>query len=202
VRLPDLTPAELSGPQRALREQILGGPRGSGPQHFPLVRADGSLTGPFGVMLHEPALGAPLQELGSAIRYASGLSARTREIAILAVASATGSTFEAYAHERVGRAAGLTDDELAALADGSFTSTDPHEGAAHALCRRLVADAGPGARMDDATYGAYVAALGTTTLTELVVLVGYYRTLAQLLDVFDVGVPEEQPPSSAPSSRA
>ena len=199
MRLPDLTPAELGDAQRALREQILGGPRGTGPQHFPLVQADGSLTGPFGVMLHEPALGAPLQELGSAIRYATGLSARTREIAILAVASATGSTFEAYAHERVGRAAGLTDDELAALADGSFTSADPHEDAAHALCRRLVTDAGPGARMDDETYGAYAAALGTTTLTELVVLVGYYRTLAQLLDVFDVGVPEEQPPSSAPS---
>ena len=169
MRLPDLTPAELGDAQRALREQILGGPRGSGPQHFPLVREDGSLTGPFGVMLHEPALGAPLQELGSAIRYATGLSARTREIAILAVASATGSTFEAYAHERVGRAAGLTEDELAALADGSFTSADPHEHAAHELCRRLVADAGTDARMDDQTYGAYAAALGTTTLTELVV---------------------------------
>ena len=190
MRLPDLTPAELSDAQRALREQILGGPRGSGPQHFPLVQEDGSLTGPFGVMLHEPALGAPLEELGSALRYATGLSPRMREIAILAVASATGSTFEAYAHDRVGRAAGLTEDELAALADGSFTSTDPHEHAAHALCRRLVADAGPGARLDDETYGAYAATLGTTTLTELVVLVGYYRTLAQLLGVFDVGVPE------------
>ena len=51
--------------------------------------------------------------------------------------------------------------------------------------------AGTGARLDDQTYGAYAATLGTTTLTELVVLVGYYRTLAQLLDVFDVGVPEE-----------
>jgi 4-carboxymuconolactone decarboxylase len=190
MRLPDLTPAELSDAQRALREQIVGGPRGSGPQHFPLERGDGSLTGPFGVMLHEPALGAPLQELGSAIRYATGLSARTREIAILAVASATGSAFEAYAHARVGRAVGLTEDELAALADGSFTSTDPLEHAAHAFCRRLM-DAGPGARLDDETYAAYAVALGTTTMTELVVLVGYYRTLAQLLDVFDVGVPEE-----------
>ena len=38
MRLPDLTPAELGDAQRALREQILGGPRGSGPQHFPLVQ--------------------------------------------------------------------------------------------------------------------------------------------------------------------
>ncbi|GIM66501.1 hypothetical protein Pve01_88030 [Planomonospora venezuelensis] len=191
MRLPDLTPTELSEAQRALRERIVGGPRGSGPQHFPLVHEDGSLTGPFGVMLHEPALGAPLQELGSAIRYATRLSARTREIAILAVAAATGSTFEAYAHERVGRAVGLTEDELTALADGTFTSTDPHERAAHAFCRRLLADTGPEARWDDETYASYAATLGATTMTELVVLVGYYRTLAQLLDVFDVGVPEE-----------
>lgn len=193
MRLPDLTPTELDAAQRDLRERIVGGPRGSGPQHFPLVREDGSLTGPFGVMLHEPALGTPLQELGSAIRYATSLSARTREIAILAVAAATGSAFEAYAHERVGRAVGLTEDELAALADGSFTSTDPHERAAHAFCRRLLDDGGPATRLDDHTYASYAAALGTTTVTELVVLVGYYRTLAQLLDVFDVGVPEEQP---------
>lgn len=192
MRLPDLTPAELDEAQRALRERIVGGPRGSAPQHFPLDRGDGSLTGPFGVMLHEPALGAPLQELGSAIRFATGLSARTREIAILAVAAATGSAFEAYAHARVGRAVGLTEDELAALADGTFTSTDPLEHAAHAFCRRLVADAGPGAHLDDEAYAAYAAALGTSTMTELVVLVGYYRTLADLLAVYDVGVPGDQ----------
>jgi 4-carboxymuconolactone decarboxylase len=189
VRLPHLTPADLTDEQRALRERIVGGPRGAGPQHFPLVHEDGSLTGPFGIMLHEPALGAPLQDLGSAIRYASGLSARTREIAILAVAAATGSTFEAYAHERVGRAVGLTEDELAAIADGSFTSTDPHERAAHAFCLRLLADTDPDTRWDDESYAAHAAVLGTTTMTELVVLVGYYRTLAQLLDVYDVGVP-------------
>jgi 4-carboxymuconolactone decarboxylase len=185
-RLPGLTPADLTDEQRALRERIVGGPRGAGPQHFPLVHEDGSLTGPFGVMLHEPALGAPLQELGSAIRYATGLSARTREIAILAVAAATGCEFERYAHERVGRAVGLTRDELAALADGTFTSTDPHERQAHAFCRHLLDD---GARLDDDAYAAYAVALGTTTITELVVLVGYYRTLAQLLAVYDVGPP-------------
>lgn len=199
MRLPDLTPADLDAAQRDLRERIVGGPRGGGPQHFPLVREDGSLTGPFGVMLHEPALGAPLQELGSAIRYATSLSPRTREIAILAVAAATGSAFEAYAHERVGRAVGLTDDELAALSDGSFTSTDPHEDAAHEWCRLLLDDHdhahGRPVRLDDDTYAAYAAALGTTTVTELVVLVGYYRLLAQLLAVFDVGVPEEEQPT-------
>lgn len=189
MRLPDLTPAELTDDQRALHDRIASGPRAAGPQHFPLLDASGALTGPFGVMVHEPALGAPLQELGSAVRYRTGLTDRVREIAILAVAAVTGCTFEQYAHARVGRAAGLDDDELAALADGRFSSSDRLEEAAYAFCRRLLEGR---SRLTDADYDALRTTLGTTTITELVVLVGYYRTLAQLLDVYDVGVPDVQ----------
>ncbi|MBD3915714.1 carboxymuconolactone decarboxylase family protein [Nocardioides hwasunensis] len=188
MRLPDLTPAEMNGAQRALHDRITDGPRASGTQHFPLTTADGALTGPFGVMVHAPAIGAPLQELGGAVRYATGLTERVRELAILAVATATGSDFEAYAHARIGRAAGLTDGELDDLAAGAFTSADPAEQAAYNLCRRLLEDR---SRLTDEDYAGLVAELGSTTLTELVVLVGYYRTLAQLLDVFEVGVPAE-----------
>lgn len=188
MRLPDLTPADLTDEQRVLHERISAGPRARGTQHFALTTEDGALTGPFGVMVHEPALGGPLQELGSAVRHHTRLSERVREIAILAVAAATGSAFEQHAHERVGRAVGLTDDELAALAGGTFTSTDPVEDAAHAFSRRLLADR---SRLTDTDYADIVGILGTTTITELVVLVGYYRTLAQLLDVYDVGVPED-----------
>ncbi|WP_231248661.1 carboxymuconolactone decarboxylase family protein [Nocardioides furvisabuli] len=189
MRLPDLDPADLTDAQRALRARIIGGPRGSGTQHFPLTTPDGALTGPFQVMLHEPALGAPLQELGSAVRYATGLSDRVREIAILAVAAATDSAFEQWAHARIGRAAGLHDTELAALAEGRFTSDDAIEQTAYDFCRRLLQDT---SHVDDEVYARLHTAIGTTTITELVVLVGYYRTLAQLLDVFDVGVPDEQ----------
>lgn len=186
MRLPDLTPADLEPEQRTLYDDILGGPRGSGPQHFALTTTTGALTGPFGVMVHEPALGRSLQELGSAVRYGTGLTDRVREVAILAVAHATDSAFEQHAHERVGRAVGLTDDDLAALADGTFTSTDTVEEAAYDLCRRLL-DGNP--RLTDDAYADLVDMLGTTAITELTVLVGYYRTLADLLAVFDVGVP-------------
>jgi 4-carboxymuconolactone decarboxylase len=188
MRLPDLAPADLDDVQRALYDDIVGGPRGSGPQHFALTTPDGALTGPFGVMVHEPALGRPLQELGSAIRYRTGLSGRVREIAILAVAVVTDSAFERHAHERVARATGLTDDELAALSDGTFLPADPVEESAYALCRRLLDDR---SRLTDEEYADLVGVLGTTTITELVTLVGYYRTLAQLLDVFDVGAPAQ-----------
>jgi len=185
-RLRPLTPAELSDRQRAVYDAITGGDRLKGTQHFPVVLPDGSLTGPFGIMLHAPGIGDALQNLGAAIRYHSGLSARIREIAILLVATATNSEFEWWAHERVGRAAGLTEDELRQLAHGVFETADAEEQAAADLCNTLLDN---GSVTDD-EYRRYADTLGVEAIIELTTLVGYYRTLAQLMAVFETGVPE------------
>jgi 4-carboxymuconolactone decarboxylase len=186
-RLSRLTPGDLDADQQAVYDGIAGGDRAQGVQHFPLAAEDGSLNGPFGIMLHAPGVGASLQELGAAIRYRTSLSARVREIAILMVATAVDSPFEWWAHERVGRAAGLTEEELRALAEGTFTSEEPVEQAAAELSALLLA----GQALDDATYAAVEARLGAPAIIELTTLVGYYRTLAALMLVFDVGVPTE-----------
>ena len=188
MRLPDLTKEQLDPAQLALYEKITSGPRATGPQHFSLTDGSGALVGPFGIMLHQPALGRPLQELGAAIRYGTSLNARVREIAILSVAAATGSAFERYAHDRVGRAVGLTDDELSDLAGGRFTSEDPVEAAAYRLCGLLNRDR---PALTDADFADLAGELGPPAVMEVVVLVGYYRTLAQLLHVFDVGIPAD-----------
>ncbi len=188
-RLRRLTPGELNDEQRAVYEAIAGGDRAKGVQHFPLTDSDGSLNGPFGVMLHAPGIGAVLQDLGSCIRFRTDLSARVREIAILQVAQATGSAFEWWAHERVGRAVGLTDDELMQLSLGSFTSSDPQEDAAARFCANLLTSA----VVTDGEYDQATSDLTAEQLIDLTVLVGYYRTLAQLMEVFAVGVPDSSP---------
>ena len=187
-RLPRLSKAELDEEQLSLHRLIAEGPRTSGPQLVELQDAHGALNGPFGVMLHAPSIGGPLQELGAAVRFRTRMTDRTREIAILTVATATGSEFERYAHELIGHAAGLTESELAALRDGSFTSTDPTESAAYAVCRRLL-DVDPRQPWNDGEYAAAADAVGREGLIELTVLVGYYRTLAQLMQVFAIGAP-------------
>jgi hypothetical protein len=45
--------------------------------------------------------------------------------------------------------------------------------------------------LDDDDYAAAVGLLGEQQLLELVVLVGYYTMLAQMMSVFDVGAPDE-----------
>jgi 4-carboxymuconolactone decarboxylase len=186
VRLPQLRPEELTGEQRAVYDAIAGGPRAAGPQLFQLADAEGRLNGPFGVMLHSPAVGGALQELGTAIRYRSVLGDRLREIAILAVAAHWSSEFEQYAHEPLGRRAGLTDAELAALATGApLDLEDPAEAAGLRMVRALLEQAD----LADEEYAEAQRALGEQALVELTVLVGYYATLALQLRVFRVGVP-------------
>jgi 4-carboxymuconolactone decarboxylase len=186
MRLPNLSKEELNADQLALYNSIVSGPRSTGPQHFHLIDHTGALTGPFGTMLHSPVLGRPLQELGAAIRYQTSLTERMRELAILSVAADTDSSFERYAHERIGRAIGMTEQELSGLREGRFTSDEPKEAAAYELCEMLNRGQLP---LSDDDFGRLSAILGNNVLLELVVLVGYYRTLSQLLHVFEVGPP-------------
>ncbi|WP_062524861.1 carboxymuconolactone decarboxylase family protein [Demequina rhizosphaerae] len=182
-RIPDLVPERLSADGRALYDSIASGPRAAGPQHFALTNPDGSLRGPFNAMLLAPGLGAALQDLGAAIRYRGTLTDRSREIAILLVAARWDSAFEREAHEAVGRATGLADDELAALRREDAAAFAGVEGAvARATVALLDGD------LDDAAWADAEEALGAAGVLELSTLVGYYATLALQLRVFRVGV--------------
>lgn len=186
TRLPTLLPADLDAEQRELRQRILGGPRATGPRPFSLTDPDGGLRGPFNAMLYAPAVGDALQSLGAAIRYATALPDRVREIAILAVAAHWECDFERYAHEAIGRSVGLSDEVVDALRKGGEPPlSDPTEQAALRAVRALLT----WADLDDADFADARSQLGLTTLVELSTLVGYYATLALQLRIFRVGVP-------------
>lgn len=190
TRLPILAPADLDDQQRALYDAIAGGPRAAGPRLFALTDEAGGLNGPFNAMLFAPEVGTALQELGAAIRYRSSLTARIREMAILAVAAHWDSAFERYAHEAVGRVAGLTDEEMRSLRDGDQPRlNDPAEQAALDVVRALLADGDIAGLL----FQRAVSLIGNQAVVELTSLVGYYATLALQLRVFRVGLPAELP---------
>lgn len=197
-RLARLTPAGLTAEQAALYQSIAGGPRGSGPQHFALADESGALHGPFGLLLHAPAVGGAVQELGAAIRYRGTLSDRQRELAILLVAAGTGSDFEWFAHVRVGLASGVSVAEMAAIAEGTFAPDDALEAALVAVCEAVLADRG----VPEQDYAAHRAAVGEQRLVELVVLVGYYRLLASMLAYFEVSTPTDERVGEFPPLRS
>ena len=190
-RLPWFVPAELDAEGRALYDRIAGGPRATGPQAFPLTDDRGRLNGPFNAMLVSPDIGTALQEVGAAIRYRSALSHREREIAILEVSVLRRCEFEWYAHERVGRANGLVDDELRALLHGEPAPTfDPREMMVRHVARTCIVDR----TLDDDTLTVAEGLLGDRALMDVISLVGYYDLLALNLTVWQTPLPDGAEP--------
>jgi 4-carboxymuconolactone decarboxylase len=196
-RLPWYRPGELDDDQRRVYDRVTGGPRAQGPQAFELTDAEGRLEGPFNALLVLPTLGEALQEVGAQLRYASSLPPRAREVAILTAARAQRCSFEWWAHDRVGRQAGLTGDELGHLWAGrAAPSFDEVEVAVHELVTLLVADG----EVSDADHARLVGHLGVPTAHELVTLVGYYDLLALSLRFWRTPLPagERDPFAPAP----
>ncbi len=182
-RLDALAPQRLDGAQAELYAAITGGPRAADRGRSPIVDDEGSLLGPFNAMLYNPALGDPMQGLGAAIRYRTSLDAATREVAILVVAATLDSAFEWFAHERLARAAGVSEETIARIAAGC--EPDGDEAVPYRAARELIADGD----LSDERFAEVEERFGTTGCVELVVLIGYYRMLALMLRTFRVSAP-------------
>lgn len=183
-RFPLLAPAELSDQQRDLYDAIAGPPRGNGP--FSLADEAGCLTGPFNALLHSPAIGNAVQALGAVLRFGGSLSDRTRELVICAVAAELESAYEWYAHSRVATSVGISGTELSKLRAGEFPDTlAPDESAALVLARALLR----GNAVGPDVHAAALEHFGHGGVTEISVLVGYYRLLAGVLAAGDVPAP-------------
>ncbi|GGL15110.1 carboxymuconolactone decarboxylase family protein [Nocardia jinanensis] len=186
-RIHRFRPDELDEPQRRVYRAVLGGPR-TATGGVRLADAEGRLEGPFNAMLLSPALGDPLQELGSAIRYRGALSPRCRELAVLAVAAHWQCEFERRAHEIIGATAGLTPAELHALRTGSPPElSDPEEAAALSVVLTLLRTTD----LNQSEYHTAVSILGPAKIFELTTLVGYYSLLALQMRVFGVAAPTD-----------
>jgi alkylhydroperoxidase family enzyme len=187
-RVPWVDLAGMTAQQREFYDKYATGVRAAPGSTFPLVDAHGHLMGPPAVWVLSQPLGLALERFGYAIRYELSLSRRAQEIAILMVAQHRRSEFERFAHEQAGLKAGLTVDDLAALAAGKPPTLDSEEEQAVYEAARHILDTGS---LDDTAYQAAADVLTPPRLFELVTLIGYYAMLATQLSAFDI-----QPPSA------
>jgi AhpD family alkylhydroperoxidase len=185
-RLGDPSTDASSPEARELYRRFTTGERAAAGTDFSLRSGEGRLTGPPAAWLLAPRLGLALEPLGQAVRFGLSLPRRVHEIVILLVARAEDNDFERWAHTRAARAAGLTDEEITGLLDGSpVPLDDPSEASAFGLAAALLA----GGAIDDDVFDDAVAVLGRAAVFEVVTLVGYYRMMALQLRAFDIRPP-------------
>jgi 4-carboxymuconolactone decarboxylase len=168
-RFPDIADGPLDERQRRVKEQIVSGPRGQ-------------LIGPFRILLHAPGVEAALHPVGEYLRYRSTLPDDVREVAILASSVHWRCAFEWEAHAPIARQAGVSAAELEDLRRGSAPrATTPARLAAHAVALAVHRTG----TLPDTVFSEAVSQFGREGLLELLVLCGYYATLAMVLNAAD-----------------
>ena len=183
---------ELDPEQRRLHDRIVDGPRRTQASLVPLTDAEGRLLGPFGPMTIAPGVGDAVQQVGASLRFATTMTARTKEAAILLVAARRACVYEWMLHEGAALATGIDRTAIAALRTGVPPGgLGPETDAALAVAARLL-DAGA---LTDAEYSRAIGELGEVVLAELVWLVGYYSMVALALAVFEPPLGGEAPRS-------
>jgi alkylhydroperoxidase family enzyme len=181
-------PDEMTEEQLAFYKLFVTGRRAQPGSPFSLVDESGRLQGPPAAWVLVPPVGRPLEQLGGAMRYELTLPARAREIAILMVGHHHQSPFELHAHTRAGAAAGLSAEDLDALAAGRPPAlmTD-EERITYAVTQGILA----AGTIDADEFARAAGVLGTGRLFELTTLIGYYTMLAIQLSVFGLLPPGE-----------
>jgi AhpD family alkylhydroperoxidase len=132
----------------------------------------------FRMVAGAPRALRPFLQLGGAV-LSTALDARRREIAVLRVAHATNASYERAQHEQLGRAAGVTDAEIAAIASEEPVRSLDEEG--NLIC--LVADeVSREVRLSDWALEQIIGRYGPREAAKLILLVSYYNMVSRFLE--------------------
>jgi 4-carboxymuconolactone decarboxylase len=173
-RLIDLPPEQLSDEQKTVFEKLTAG--------------RGRILGPYKVWIHSPTVAAGMEHIGTYLNKRGSLSTREVEIGILVIAQHWNADYVRQAHVRAGKAAGLSDEIIdAVLAGRDPKLADPHERAVHRFAAALVS----GAKLSDAEFAETEKVLGREGIAEVLVLLGYYTSVALAMKVHEVPIPAQ-----------
>ena len=149
----------------------------------------------FRTLANHPGLMKRWLVFGNHVLGKSTLPAREREIAILRIGWLCRSGYEWGQHVAIGKATGLSDEEIARIPQGaSAAGWTPTERALLRATDELHADA----FISDATWSELASSWNTQQLMDLVFTVGQYNLVSMALNSFGV----QPEPGLAPLPRA
>jgi 4-carboxymuconolactone decarboxylase len=166
IPVDQMTPAQTEG-----YRFLMDGPRGR-------------LPGPYKVWVHNPKLVHAAAPLGQHFTPGqSSLSEREREIAVVVITSAWHSAYPAAAHERRGKEVGLPAATVEAIIAGLPVSfSDAREQTVYEVAMSLA-----GRRLvSRGLYDRAVKVLGHESVTDMIVLMGYYTAVSLTMNFYAV----------------
>jgi 4-carboxymuconolactone decarboxylase len=183
MRLPLVRRSDVTAEQRALYEAFEQATQAEEYQGFEVRDSEGRFVGPWGVLLHFPALARPLAQFVNLAQQLTDISERARQVVILTIAGHFNVAYELYAHRALGLRAGLRPDQVAALSAG----TRPGDLAEDEALAAEVAEAlARGGVVPGPLYDTAVGKLGQRGFDAVVFITIHYLALGTLLNAYDV----------------
>ncbi len=181
-RMPPIPARKMTRRQRQAVAEISAGPRAG-------------VVGPFIPALRSPELMSRLQKLGEYLRFENALGPRLTELTILLTARTWTQQFEWAIHVATAEQRGVSRRAIAAIAAGRRPAAlRKDEAVIYAFFKQLETKQTVG----DAVYARAVAAFGEAGVVDLLALIGYYTTLAMILNVARTPLPRGAQPGLRP----
>jgi 4-carboxymuconolactone decarboxylase len=137
----------------------------------------------FATLAHHPKLLKRWLVFGNHVLAKSTVRARERELLILRTGWLCRAPYEWGQHVAIGRAAGVTDEEIARLTEGPDA---PGWSDADAALVRAADELHDLSTLTDATYAALSARYDTQQMLDIVFTVGQYNLVSMALNTFRV----------------
>jgi 4-carboxymuconolactone decarboxylase len=173
-RILEIPPEQLTPEQATVFEQLSAG--------------RGRILGPYKIWIHSPKVASGMEQIGTYLNKKGSLTPREVEIGILVIANHWNGEYVKQAHIREGKRVGLSPEIIDAILAGRDPKlTDAHECGVHAFATALVA----GRKLSDAEFAEVEQAIGRDGVAEVLVLLGYYTSVALGMKVHEVPIPPQ-----------
>src|SRR3984893_7120166 len=183
-RMPPVPKEKMTEAQKKAFDEVTSGPRGGG-----------GAEGPFVALLRSPEVMSRLQNAGEDLRFHNTIGPKLTEFVILLTAREWTQQYEYDVHQVNGAKAGIKQETISAITDGRRPAgMESDEEIVYDFCSELRQNH----RLSDATYARAVSKFGEQGVVDLTGLVGYYTTLAMIMNVARSPLPEGKKAPLAP----
>jgi 4-carboxymuconolactone decarboxylase len=173
--------------ERILEDRGKTGAKGG----FPVTNEDGSLVGPWNAMVVSPTIGNLTERMGHFCRHKNTCAPDLYEIGILVVGARWRSQFEWFAHEKLAKKAGVSEEAIR----GIQISIEPEKMSSvmtedQQAVYKYATELHNTKRVSESTHKEALRAVGSEqALVDLVFTMGFYHQISMTLNAFDVPLP-------------
>ena len=147
----------------------------------------GGVAPNYAALLNNPLASGAMAGLGGYARYETPLDPRIKALAVLTAAREACGHYVWTVNQSAAKAAGLSDEVIAAIREyRAPTGLDENDASIVQFMLEILRQH----RVSDATFEAVRAMVGDAGVVDILVVTGYYHTLAHCLQALDVDLPD------------